>query len=342
MNSFFLGLPFLSDECMVHECAELWIVKESLMKQRYAIACGVASCFTVFAVAANATYVNADNIKIDAAIGWMNGKSQEMYYDTDSGKKTDQLDWKIQNTPIVKMGISWDAMQWLTLNAQGWTTLASRGTTMDEYFWYNDSLPSWSEWDHHPNSKLNYANEFDINLRGWLLNQPEYRLGGVAGFQQTRFSWTATGGSYQYFDGDQFQYGDYDRGEPISGYKQKFSLPYIGIAGMYRYMNFEVNALFKFSPWVKARDNDDYYYYDSTYRNKANNARYYSASLDMGYYLTPHAKVFTAFSWSKHKEGKGGSLEIDRDGGETSYSGGDAAGIANTNYSIAAGLQYNF
>ncbi len=28
-----------------------------------------------------------------------------------------------------------------------------------------------------PDTQLNYANEFDLNIKGWLLNEPNYRLG---------------------------------------------------------------------------------------------------------------------------------------------------------------------
>lgn len=314
------------------------------MVKKYAIACGFIGLMTAFStLAENKTSFTANNIHMDASLGWLSGKAEENYYDTDTGQKDDALEWKIKEAPILKMGISWEPMPWITLNAQGWTTLSSRGSTMDEYYWYTDDHPGWDEWDHHPNSSLNYANEFDVNIKGWVLNMPTYRLGGMVGYQQTRFSWTATGGSYQYYDDGDFEYGDYDFGQRYAGYKQKFTVPYLGIVGMYRYQDVEVNALFKFSPWVKARDNDDYYEYDSTYRNRSNNARYYAATVDIGYYLTPNAKIFTAFTWSKHKEGKGGSLEIDHDDGDaTDYTAGDAAGIANKTYSVTAGLKYSF
>ena len=45
---------------------------------------------------------------------------------------------------------------------------------------------------------LYYANEFDLNIKGWLLNEPNYRLGLMAGYQESRYSFTARGGSYIY------------------------------------------------------------------------------------------------------------------------------------------------
>lgn len=309
------------------------------MIQRYAIACGLAGLATVFS--AMAEHQTPNRMTFDVALGVLDGKSQENYYDTDTGQLDDQSNWKIKQAPIVKMGMTWDVMPWLSVNAQGWTTFDSRGSSMNEYYWWDSGLNGWSEWDSHPNTRLNYANEFDINLKGWLLNEPQYRLGMMLGYQETRYSWKSTGGNYIYFDGDDWESGDYDN-VAYSGYKQNYKSPYIGIVGMYRYQNVEFNAAFKFSPRVKTHGNNDYYDYDETYRTSSSDGRFYSASLDVGYYLTPHAKVYTAFTWSKYKEARGGYQEIDYDDNDVYYYGGNVAGVSNKTYNFSVGLQYSF
>jgi plasminogen activator len=102
------------------------------------------------------------------------------------------------------------------------------------------------------------------------------------------------------------------------------------------------NALLKFSPWVEAKDNDEHYMRDLTFREKAGGSNYYSALVDVGYYVTSNAKVFTEFTWSKYSQDKGGTEIIDRVSGESGHLGDDAAGIENKNYSLTAGLQYRF
>jgi len=52
--------------------------------------------------------------------------------------------------------------------------------------------------------------------------------------------------------------------------------------------------------------------------------------------------VFAEFTYSKYKEGKGGTQVIDTTNDGSEFIGGDAAGIANQNYTITAGLQYRF
>lgn len=51
--------------------------------------------------------------------------------------------------------------------------------------WLDTSNPgTWTDESKHPNTRLNFANEFDLNIKGWLLNQPDYQLGLMAGYQK--------------------------------------------------------------------------------------------------------------------------------------------------------------
>lgn len=306
---------------------------------------GILVAFGVFtvtlpALADNNLHLDSKNIKTSIGFGVLGGESKEYVYNTDNGKKISELNWKIKNTAIIKGDISWDAFNWLTLNARGWTSLAPSSSGMDDYDWLTPGQNSWSDWSTHPNTQLNHANEFDINVKGWFLNTPEYRIGTIFGYQQTRFSWTASGGSYNYDNGTKT--GVFPPNALGIGYKQQFSMPYLGLAGICRYQNFEFNALLKFSPWVTAKDNDEHYLRDITFHEKTNNSRYYSATIDAGYYVTPNAKIYTELSLSKYEEGKGGSEIINRTTGEKAYLGGDAAGIENMNYTVSVGMQYQF
>lgn len=280
------------------------------------------------------------SITVSASGGMLSGKSHEMVYDDVTGRKISQLDWKIKNVAILKGDVSWDAYTFLTLNARGWTSLASGSGHMDDYDWMNERQSSWTDHSSHPATNVNYANEYDLNVKGWIFQDSNYKAGVTAGYQETRFSWTATGGSYNYDNGANT--GNFPAGERGIGYSQRFSMPYIGLVGQYRINNVEFNALFKFSDWVRAHDNDEHYMRDLTFREKTTNSRYYGASIDAGYYVTPQAKVFAEFAYSSYEEGKGGTQMIDTTRGESDSIGGDAAGISNRNYTLTAGLQYRF
>lgn len=121
---------------------------------------------------------------------------------------------------------------------------------MDDYDWLSESQSGWTHHSTHPDSDVNYANEFDLNLKGWIFQDANYKAGVVAGYQETRFSWTALGGAYDYNNGASV--GNFPAGERGIGYSQRFTMPYVGLAGQYRIDNFEFNALLKFSDWVRA------------------------------------------------------------------------------------------
>lgn len=114
------------------------------------------------------------------------------------------------------------------------------------------------------------------------------------------------------------------------------------MTGIVRYQSFELSALAKYSPWVKARDNDEHYFRQLTFRDEGNYGRYYSVLVEIGYYLTSFAKVFTALSWNKYDESRGGTQIIDQVSGEQGYIGGHASGITNEYYMVTAGLTYRF
>ncbi|EJL88165.1 MULTISPECIES: omptin family outer membrane protease [unclassified Pantoea] len=283
---------------------------------------------------------SSDSVSVATSVGMLGGKSKELVYDASNGRKISQLDWKIKNVAILKGDFSWDAFSFLTLNARGWTSLASGSGHMDDYDWQNSNQSSWTDHSSHPNTDLNHANEYDLNVKGWFLQDDAYKIGAVAGYQETRFSWTAYGGSYDYDNGNFV--GNFPNGSRGIGYSQRFSMPYVGLVGRYRINDFEFNALFKFSDWVRAHDNDEHYMRDLTFREKTSNSRYYGATVDAGYYVTTNAKVFAEFSYSKYEEGKGGTQVIDTTSGQSASFGGDAAGISNKNYTVTVGLQYRF
>ncbi len=137
---------------------------------------------------------------------------------------------------------------------------------MVDHDWMSSEQPGWTDRSIHPDTSANYANEYDLNVKGWLLQGDNYKAGVTAGYQETRFSWTARGGSYIYDNGRYI--GNFPHGVRGIGYSQRFEMPYIGLAGDYRINDFECNVLFKYSDWVNAHDNDEHYMRKLTFREK--------------------------------------------------------------------------
>ncbi|EAW9501544.1 protease, partial [Salmonella enterica] len=153
------------------------------------------------------------------------------------------------------------------------------------------------------------------------------------------FSWTSKGGSYLYDNGTDT--GSFLPGQSVIGYSQTFKLPWIGIAGTYRFRDFELNGLFKYSNQGKVTDNDEHYLRDTTFRDRATGQKFYSLSADAGYYITDKAKVFVDVAWSRMLNVKGDITENDY-GENTKTRYKDSSGTEHSNYMVTGGIQYRF
>ncbi|PWC10748.1 omptin family outer membrane protease [Brenneria corticis] len=286
----------------------------------------------------------AEKVSGEIGLGTLSGKTKERVYDADEGgRKVSQLNWKYNNAAIVKGSLDWDLIPWLSVGASGWTTIASRGGYMEDTDWQDENQKEWTDQSRHPNTRLNYANQFDINVKGWLLNEPAYRLGVMAGYQESRYSFKSTGGTYNYTDEDTGlpDIGAFPADIKGIGYKQRFKMPYIGLAGSYRYESFEFGGAFKYSGWVRTSDNDEHYLRNTTFKAKVKNQNYFSLAGSAGYYVTPNAKVYVEEIWSRTTNKKGSLSANDRDQGTTD-SAANSSGIENYNFMTTVGLKYAF
>ncbi|ENK6897016.1 omptin family outer membrane protease [Escherichia albertii] len=289
-----------------------------------------------------------EKISANISLGTLSGQTKErVYLSEEGGRKASQLNWKYNNAAIIKGGLNWDLLPRVSVGASGWTTLAHRGSNMVDRDWLDATKPStWTDESKHPDTRLNFANEFDLNIKGWLLNQPGYRVGVMVGYQESRYSFTAKGGSYIYSSeegGGRDEIGSFPDGERAIGYKQRFKMPYIGLTGSYRYDDFEFAGEFKYSCWVKASDNDEHYNPEKriTYRSNVNRQNSYSVSLNTGYYITPEAKLYVEGIWSRITNKKGDTSLYARDLNISEHSK-NGAGIENYNFMTTAGLKYYF
>ncbi len=292
---------------------------------------------------------SGDSFSASASVGLLYGTAHEKSYAPSrtpgKDKTLSRLDWKIKHLPILKLDLAWDAYSFLTLNARGWFSLKRGNGHMDDYDWLDEGeyeglcptctgpqfLHSW-----HPDTDVNYAYEFDLNLKGWILQGANYRFGPMLGYQQSRFKWSVYGGHISYWN------GTLERDvEPKKGcvYKQRFSAPYIGLAGQLRWKKFELNANFKFSDWVRARDTDNHIERQMIFNTSADDMRYYGFSVDAGYQVTQKLKIFTEFSYNNYQVTKGDVFVHGEEGTGDIPNGG---GMSNRNYAISLGLRYSF
>ncbi|AHK20515.1 omptin family outer membrane protease [Yersinia similis] len=288
--------------------------------------------------AANNNTDTAGNVTVSTSFGLLNAESIESVYQAETAnKRLSQLNWKTNNAPIVKLDISWDALPRLTLTAKAWSTLSSGQGVMDNYDWLTPQQTQWSDWSHHEKTNLNYANEIDINAKIWFFKQHNYRVGPILGYQENNHSWTAYGGNFNYNNGTNvFAAPD---GIVGVGYKQKFDMLYIGLAGSYRYQQLEFNALLKYSNWVNANAYDNHYSRKVSFKDSSKNSSYYSAVIDAGYYFTENTKLFVEAAWNQYSEGRGETQTLNYATGNV---GNGKSGIEHQSQTLTVGFQYKF
>lgn len=304
---------------------------------------GIPLSFSSVVFAEQAIY-STSTFSGDMSLGSLSGKTRERVYDPDEGgRKNSQLNWKFSNAAVIKSVVTWDVLPQLSVAASGWTTLSSRGGYMDDTDWSDSSEKNWTDQSRHPDTRLKFANEFDINMTGWVINKQDYRIGVIAGYQEIRYSFEASGGSYDYTDEDtgQKDKGSFPDGERSIGYKQRYKTPYIGMTGNYRYHNFELSGTFKYSDWVHTSDNDEHYARNTTFKAKIKNQRYFSLTGNAGYYVTSNMKLFLESTWSRTTNKKGSLSSYDYETGEKD-SAEDSSGIENYSFMTSAGLKYIF
>lgn len=174
-----------------------------------------------------------------------------------------------------------------------------------------------------------------------MIKTTDYRLGAILGYQKTQFSWSGYGGYFDYDDGnggrDVFTLPDNYK---IFGYRQSYSMPYIGLVGSWRHKDTEIGGIFKFSNLVQAKSNDNHYDRDLIIRTKGSNSLHFSVVLNAGYYIMPQTKLYAEAAYTRYEESKSG-MEW-KEAGITSNYDGDWSGMDNKYYTLSLGIQHSF
>lgn len=144
-----------------------------------------------------------DDVSVDVGVGMLSTTTKERLYNPTNGHKDSQLNWRVRNAPVLNAGVEWRVLPKLSFGLSGWTTFSKRGGMMNDYDWEDEDQKSWTSKSHHPRSYLNRSNQFNLNVKYWLLSNDAARIGVVSGYQQTRYRFSAYGGNYNYNNGAQ-------------------------------------------------------------------------------------------------------------------------------------------
>ncbi|TCM63758.1 plasminogen activator Pla [Acinetobacter calcoaceticus] len=292
------------------------------------------------------------DLKASLSTGVLTG-GESIEYVFSRNQKQSQLNWKIDQTPIIKADLSWQLNPQIQFNINGWHSLSAQASQMDDYDWLDRNHPNIvTHWSTHPDTQLNQASQIDLNLSYSLKQRTRYQVNAVLGLQRNQFNWEAHGGSYQYAIRDNNgnynaldpskDRGDFAAGRRVVAYQQQYTLPYVGLSGRYRREKLEFNARLKYSAWVTAEDIDQHDARRMTFRTKAKNAKYTALTLNAGYWLRPNSQFFTEISWTDFDIAQGTTTASQTDTQQQNSSSKNGGGLSSRYYTALIGLQYRF
>lgn len=293
------------------------------------------------AAAQHQSLASKDHVMTSLSLGTLSGTAKERVYDTDEGgRKISQLDWRYRHAVVVQGAIEWPVCSWFTFGASGWTTVAHSGSKMDDYDWQRASQQRWTDHSAHPDTWLNFANQWDLHLTGWLVHQPDWRLGVMGGYRESRTSFSAHGGTFSHNNGAKI--GRFEDVK-VLGYSQRFNMPYVGLTGRYRYGNVEAGSSLKYSRWVRAQATDQHYLRNITFMDTTRHQQSFSLSANVGYYLTQQAKLYLESRWDRtlNKKGENTALFV-KEGTYARATFKETGGIEHSALLTTAGLVYHF
>jgi outer membrane protease len=252
----------------------------------------------------NEQRLRVGSVELSLGAGLLNGQSQEkVYY---RGDKLSQLNWDIKQVPTLHLGAAFNPLDWLTLDARGWTRVSGGNSHMQDYDWGNGS-GEWTDFSDHPDTRLKHAWQADVSATAWSVKRDNVALGVLAGYQHTRFDWQSRGGSYIYSRGGyRDQHGDFPAGAKAISYQQTYTTPYLGLVGLYSVRNWSLDTRFKYSQWVKARDFDTHHMRATTFAgSNGDNGRMYSVAAALSYSFSPQLSVKAGLEHQVYAESRG-------------------------------------
>lgn len=286
----------------------------------------------------------APRISVVAGIGYMTDSAREMVYDTPSGGRVSQLNWKIQNALVLRGAATLHLTDWLSASLGGWTKIDS-DNLMDDYDWLVPPYTQWSDHSHHPDTQLNKANQGDFSVSARLYNEDGLALSATAGYQWTGFKWSAYGGHYVYsVFGFRDLVGDFTPGELGIAYSQIFKTPYLGISAAYDLdEDWQFSAALRGSPWVAAvSDIDHHVLRQLIFHDKTDKSHMIALSAGAAYNIDDRTQLGATLEYQAYTLGKGPTRMLDQTTGDVFVFPGNASGISNTTFTAMLQVRYRF
>ena len=260
-----------------------------------------------------------DKLSLSLAIGLQNSRANEIVYSQFEGVFDSLLTWETKKSRIVNLGLDYQFNNWLKFTFRNDFNIQNyeNNSMMHDYDWITDrgtenyNLHSW-----HTDMKFK-TYDFDMNLKAkfYSLNKNNniFNFYGMIGYELSKYHWITFGGEFAYDDIDEATgtilgtdtgYFPSEEGPGI-GYKQKISIPYIGLGFDYKYKKIDFDFDVKYSNRTRRKVRDNHYARDMvTYvvYDYEDDGKFWGITTNLGYWFKDTLKVFFKFDYKKHNK----------------------------------------
>lgn len=289
----------------------------------------------------------SERLSIELYSGYLRGESRELVYDANTGHKESELFWTIDNAWTVGGTIALRPTDWLTLKVGGWTPLKS-SNTMDDYDWQVSGRSDWSDWSHHPDTKMNRAHMINAGVAARVAKFgptsffDRAQVDVLAGYRWFYASWTAYGGTYIYSSNPGWHdiTGSFAEGQAVIAYEQWIETPYLGVGGSMNINRWSFTGELTGSLWSRASDRDNHYLRTTLFEEEFRNMPMLAGEVSASYALTDRLSLFGSFVYQNYFEAKGSTTATNYTTNVVTHYPGDSAGMDHYSMLVNLGLKW--
>ena len=288
---------------------------------------------------------------IGASAGQISGTCSEKIFDYPHGKKflLSDLKWDYQGASLAGVMASAGIGGRYRVNLGYWSAFAGGSGLMVDRDWvYDDSVtetlvPDDSNWTHesrHPDTSLDGGTMLDLNMSILALRAAPFSLRGILGFKSDSWSWSARGGTYTYSN-EAFRdtAGAFGSDEKAIEYKQKYSIPYLGVGGNWSTRHFLMDIHLLVSPAIWASSEDYHNMRDMTFEGEYFGGLYVGLGLTATWAIT-HWWAVTIRGEYQSMSGLTGDMTVTTP--ETQYHYPDGGGVGMNALMYSLGTSFRF
>jgi len=186
------------------------------------------------------------------------------------------------------------------------SNLSQNGAYMQDYDWLKTGN-KWSDYSHHPNTKINYLEFFDFEIKKKILNN----LFFIMGYLNNKIEFTAQGGNYVYSpEGTILRniLGSFNTYAKVIGFKENFSGPYVGLEKSFLINNnLQFKLVARYSNLLMGYYKDKHYLRNPSFLEKAKfrNINFLNTLLELEYVPKDKHRFTLSFEYSKYEQERG-------------------------------------